>query len=326
MHEDGSFYRTLDKKEIPCPICAGRGFEQLSTKDRYRMGVRTVGCRGCGFVFTNPQPTEAALAEFYSNFYRNYYQRASLPSIEYIRRYGKQQRAANTVDYLETKTLRLEEMRVLDVGCAEGSLLREIGKRAQGVVRVGVEPDNNYAAFARTYAGCSVFEHLDQLPEPTANAYDLIIVNHVLEHVCSPVTFLRRLSGLLSARGVAYIDVPNVSDYRSIEALHIAHLSHFSATTLCLASDAAGLRVIDIERHEPPMHPISLRAIMRRVAVERELALDRYGNDHEWWNRVRSADSRAWRYFFRQNSVVRSLGRVPMGWVRRLVRDPASRA
>ena len=324
VHEGGFSYGTLEKKEIPCPICNGRDFEELSSKDRYRMGIRTVGCNSCGFAFTNPQPTEAALTDFYRRFYRNYYQNACTPSTEYIRRYGKDERAKDTVDYLERRTLQHDGMRVLDVGCAEGSILREIGKRSQGLALVGVEPDINFSSFARSYAGCSIFEHLDQLPESAANAYDLIIVNHVLEHVSNPVSFLRRLSGLLSERGVVYIDVPSVLDYRSIEALHIAHLYHFSAATLSLAGDAAGLMAIDIERHEPPMHPISLRSIMRRTQGERDRTSKSYSDYREWWNRIQTLDARAWQYFFRQNRIVRSLGRVPMGILRRLMRNTVS--
>ncbi len=318
VHEGGVYYAALEKKEIPCPICNGHDFEDLSSKDRYRMGVRTVGCIGCGFVLTNPQPTEAALNDFYLRFYRNYYQNASAPTIEYIRRYGKYERAKHTVDYLERMALRHEGMRILDVGCAEGSILREIGKRSQDLALLGIEPDINFSSFARSYAGCTIFEHLDQLPESTATAYDLIIVNHVLEHVSNPVTFLRRLSGFLSQRGVVYIDVPSVLDYRSIEALHVAHLYHFSSAALSLAGDAAGLTAIDIERHEPPMHPISLRSLMRRTRGERGPELNRSSDYREWWNRIRALDARAWQYFVRQNRVVRSLGRVPMGIVRRL--------
>jgi 2-polyprenyl-3-methyl-5-hydroxy-6-metoxy-1,4-benzoquinol methylase len=257
-------YRSMATQWLACPVCESTQFDTLTRADRYRMGVRTCQCRGCGLAMTNPVPEAAALSAFYENEYRRYYRGVERPSPEHIDAYGLGVRAQSTSAFMATARLLDEAPRVLDVGCAEGSLLRAIGSRA--AQRVGIEPNPLFADYARSWANAEVYRDLAEV-EAVAATFDLIIVNHVLEHVREPVPFLRRLAALCTPRGVIYVDVPDATRYSSLDDLHIAHLYHFSSASLQNIAQRAQLRVARIERHEPTRHPPSVRAVLAPVAA-----------------------------------------------------------
>jgi SAM-dependent methyltransferase len=94
---------------------------------------------------------------------------------------------------------------LLDIGCGNGRFLavtRALGWRVQGI-----EPDERSAELARRSSGATVHAELDD-ELPTAH-FDVITMNHVLEHLGDPVTALRRCFRLCAPGGLIGIVVPN---------------------------------------------------------------------------------------------------------------------
>ncbi|OQX12633.1 MAG: hypothetical protein BWK76_17370 [Desulfobulbaceae bacterium A2] len=84
--------------------------------------------------------------------------------------------------------------------------------------------------------------------------FDVVVLNHVLEHVERPVEFLREVERLLLPNGIAYIAVPNracweacLSGWTSYEPYH---LTYFSQQTLAKAVEVAGLVLERLATHE----------------------------------------------------------------------------
>ena len=299
-------YRRLPKLTVSCPLCEGDNFERLAGTDRYRMGICTVACRKCGLVLTNPRPSSEALHEFYRLHYRPLYRKADRPSLDYIREYGLDKRAAYTSDFLEHAGTLFEGIQVLDVGCAEGSLLGEINQRFPTANLTGIEPNPEFAEFANKIVRCRIFSALDDLTRHRATKFDLIIVNHVLEHTDQPIHFLRELSQLLSAQGCVYVDVPNAEVYSSLNDLHIAHLYHFSSRTLAAIAGKSGLCVSRSESHSPPMHPPSLRVLLRIGDTPGSVQLNgRAATDQAIHERIRAINQGAWIDHLRQSFLFR---------------------
>jgi 2-polyprenyl-3-methyl-5-hydroxy-6-metoxy-1,4-benzoquinol methylase len=311
---------TQDELEtIPCPNCGGSRFTSLATNDRYRMGLTTVGCEGCGLVMTNPRPSPARMEKFYAEEYRRYYTGFKQPSAEYIAKFRRAERARHHVDFLQAAGLLRPGMQVLDIGCAEGSLLKAIRDRVPDARLYGVEPNPDFAAFARTHAklegGWRKLE--DLLADPDAPQFDLVTIVHVFEHVPNPPAFLASIRQVLAADGAIYIDVPDIAAYRDLDMLHVAHLFHFSRVTLSDAAHRADLAVTVLAQHTPPAHPISIRTVLRAGGADvspgsGENAADRQSN----WGHVRRAMRGAPLFFFRNTPAGRVLLRGP----RRLAR------
>jgi SAM-dependent methyltransferase len=282
----------VDLETVPCPLCAGTAFSTLAITDRYDMDVTTVGCHGCGFVLTNPQPTEAALNDFYEHHYRRYYQKTDMPTLEYIREYRKDERAAATTRFLGQQGALKPGLRVLDIGASEGCMLKAIRDAEPGAQAVAVEPNPLFGAFATTHAGCKLYPSVESLAPAGERDFDLIVINHVYEHVKEPVGFLRQLQALLGAGGRIYIDVPDITQYSGLESLHIAHLYHFGPTTLRRAAGLAGYAVDVLEAHQPVMHPRSLRCLLRAGGTPPGAPEP----TREGWAQVMEAQRRAGRY------------------------------
>ena len=285
---------TLDRsrlEHIACPLCQGLEFELLATTDRYDMGIVTVGCLGCGLVLTNPQPTSEALDDFYANHYRRYYWKSATPSLSRISAQRIDERTAATVEFLMTRDELRPGMTVLDIGASEGSMLRAVGDRLPTTHRVAIEPDSGLGSFAVQHAGCELHTSLGRFRESQPAPVDLVIMNHVLEHIKDPVRFLASLKPLLAPNARVYIDVPDLRDYHKLSALHIAHLYHFGPETLAHTAACAGYTVHLIEKHAPPKHPRSLRCVLSPVepAVRAEWVTHRTG-----WEVIRSCARHAW--------------------------------
>lgn len=247
---------------VPCPLCDGRQFRVLIESDRYDMDLQTVGCLGCGLAMSNPQPTPDALNEFYTHHYRHYYQKVEEPSEAYIREYRKDERAAETASYLRSQGVLPKDGSVLDIGASEGCILKALRDLEPGLHLVAVEPNPTFGAFAVTHAGCTLHPSLEPV-KAAGSRFDLIILNHVFEHLASPVDYLQELSQLLTSRGCIYIDVPDLAYYTGLESLHLAHLYHFSQRTLSAVARRAGCQVQALEAHAPVMHPKSIRTLLK---------------------------------------------------------------
>lgn len=243
----------------PCPCCEGLDFEALVNNDRYLMGLNTVGCVHCGLVQTNPRPSAQGLNTFYSNFYRRYYQGVVSPSQAYVTKMRKEERFARAVSFIRSH-INLNDIKgeVLDVGCSEGGFFKALRMSGFDGKLFGVEPNRSFAEYAEKTTNAKVYESLDKLDEKV----DLVVLNHVFEHLYNPISFLSSIKKNLKKHSYVYIDVPDAEAYKSIDDIHIAHLFHFTTRTLSRIIADAGYHLIVCEQHNPPFHPPSIRVLI----------------------------------------------------------------
>jgi SAM-dependent methyltransferase len=106
-----------------------------------------------------------------------------------------------------TERIRADE-RVLDVGCGIGALAHSIASRS-GATVVGVDISPEKIAQARaTYAHPGVeYVSADATRQVPGDAYDVVVLSNVLEHLADRPEFLRTVLGNVSARR-ALIRVP----------------------------------------------------------------------------------------------------------------------
>jgi SAM-dependent methyltransferase len=310
---------------VACPNCGGHDFVVLATTDRYRMGLRTVGCSGCGLVLTNPRPSSERMKKFYAEEYRCFYTGYQKPSDEYVAKFGRAERAEHHALYLSRAGALRSGMRVLDVGCAEGSLLKAIGDLFPDAERYGVEPNREFVAFAEQRAKLRrVWPTIESvLSDAAAPPFDLVTLVHVLEHVNQPVEVLSGLCSKLAEGGRLYVDVPDIGAYRDINMLHVAHLFHFSERTLAFTARKAGFEIAAVERHHPPAHPPSVRMLLSLARTPTK-ALDASASQTApEWSNVRRAMSGSRMYFFRKSILGRLVWGIA-GKLLRLIKPPRS--
>jgi len=223
----------------PCP-CGGSEDGLVAETDRYGLRLNTVICRKCGLLRTDPRLTERSLRMFYEKDYRDLYMGEEYGDMEnYFR--GMVRRGTYMKDLLKDHVpgLWLKGMDVLEVGCSAGGILEPFLKAGARVK--GYDYDKRYLEYGNSRnKGLNLCcGGLEDLRDEIAR-YDIIIMNHVLEHVIDIRGAIELIKNSLKKNGIFYVSVPgarNPEYYFSpsksfIGTIHIAHLYHFTKATL----------------------------------------------------------------------------------------------
>ncbi|MBX3263517.1 MAG: class I SAM-dependent methyltransferase [Labilithrix sp.] len=220
-----------------CGACGGQTRAEVARPastyaPRGDYGIAT--CERCGSGRTVPVPQPDELEAFYAKEYK--YDAHLLIAAE------KRWRARRILD----AALPAGAKRVLDVGCMYGYLLEEA--KLRGVAdAMGVELSAG-AAKAAVAKGLDVFcGSIEAFAERGPGKFDLIVAQHVLEHVPEPTSFLKCARELLAPGGRVCLCVPNY-DARARKVFREAwgwyqvpvHLHHFGARGLSSVLEDAG--------------------------------------------------------------------------------------
>jgi SAM-dependent methyltransferase len=205
---------------VSCNLCGSADAEEIGERDRDGRPLRTVICRRCGLVFSNPRPGEDDVRRYYSREYRLDYKGHAVPSLRHIARSGRG--ALNR--YRELEPFVKRGGRVLDAGAGGGEVVYVF--RKLGFDAIGLEPDERYARHAREVLGVPVETGFVQDHSFPTGRFDAMTMYHALEHVEDPVGILAKLRGWLSEGALLLIEVPNV-EARSIHPRHRFHFAHF---------------------------------------------------------------------------------------------------
>ncbi|MHC4440061.1 MAG: class I SAM-dependent methyltransferase [Planctomycetota bacterium] len=203
-----------------CPVCNGPG-----DKER-RVGKYCLSkCLACSFVYANVTDEEIEQVNF--NFGDS------------VKCHYREVQSGIDALWFERISTNLtqgkEGLKVLDIGCGNGVLLRQFQKR--GSVCFGSDP----SPWAREYAEQYGYTMLRRIEEAgiAPNFFDIITATSTLEHVSRPLEHLKHIMAAVKHGGVVYLTVPN---YGSLPIrLHLVkgrlvdppgHCNYFTAKTL----------------------------------------------------------------------------------------------
>ena len=211
----------------PCILCGQERYKKLFDVGNFSL----LKCVNCGLVKTSGR-RKISYKKYhrdpdYSKF-ENHFRNLFLTRFELITRF-------------------IRKGRVLEIGCATGVML-EIFKKAGWEVW-GVEPSAS-AEFAKQ-KGIKVLNTTFDTADLPKGYFDLVIINHTLEHLKNPLNAVKKANSLLRKGGVIFIDVPN---FGSLSAkllgkrwpyiLPEEHNYHFTLQTLGRLLAKSGFKVI----------------------------------------------------------------------------------
>lgn len=198
--------------------------------------MRSVICRHCGLVWTDPRPTPDQMRTFYARDYRLDYKRTYQPKPRHIYRAGK----VAVYRFKDLRPLLQPGFRVFDVGAGGGEVVYVL--RAMGYAASGVEPNEGYARYAAERLGVPVARGFwqDAAVEPASQ--NLVTIFHALEHLESPLDVMRRAHEWLVPQGLLLVEVPNVEAVynQPHSQFHRGHLYHFNLAVLQMLGRRAG--------------------------------------------------------------------------------------
>jgi len=130
------------------------------------------------------------------------------------------------------------EVRVLDVGCGNGSLALPVASLGYQVVGVDVDAGSiEHAQKVNTFPNAR-FEAVDGDGFDPGERFDLVICSEVLEHLHEPMPLIRTIARAMNDDGLAIITVPNGQGLREL----LGRLESFLKDTLGLRRVLKGVR------------------------------------------------------------------------------------
>ncbi len=240
-----------------CPICSG----ELSTFSRF---PRINACKDCyAGVSVNLDLINTA----------DYNERPDL-AVGYMdsEKKGSDYCAELLMYFIELTGKR--EGRLLDVGCSIGTLVNQA--KLLGFTANGVDLDSNAIKLGIKLGRAVSNDNLSSLSDCS---FDIIVLQHTLEHIAAPYPFMEEIRTKLKPDGYLLISVPN---YRCALVSTIAerwygwqlnqHYLHYSPTAIETLISKAHFKIIKVSMNSMD-HELSMRDFLKMSVKQKSLNL-----------------------------------------------------
>lgn len=237
---------------VTCDLCGEDNYQPiLSGRDLYNNlpgNFTVVKCNNCGFVFTNPRPSQQELAQYYPDSAGYFNPELETAPIENLDSLSKRNREIAGVPNF------VPDGKLLDVGCSYGLFLRQMANLGWTVL--GIEQNRKAAEFGRARHGVTIINDTFENTR-LEEKFDAITLRMVLEHMPSPSRVLEKVNRCLEENGQLIVIVPDFSGlefrlYRQYcYALQLpTHLNHFTPDSLRRICEEHGFRLEKIVHHK----------------------------------------------------------------------------
>jgi len=202
----------------PCPVCGSlQSRFSLENEDfLFRTTHKTFQmyrCRECGTGFLCPQPSAEELRAAYPTPYWWVIGQRRSSLLGRLEEFYREIVLRHHVR-VARRCFSCPQPRVLDIGAGSGTFLHVL-RRMTGIQGEGLDVSADAARAARDLYGITV--HPLDIAEAgfPPDAFDLITMFHVLEHLPRPREALLKILSWLAPEGVLLVQVPNLNSYQA---------------------------------------------------------------------------------------------------------------
>ncbi len=235
----------LSENKYKCRICGGISYNTTFNS----RGFKVLECNKCHFGIVDPIPDEIQLSKLYnsSEYFATHmqynYEEISEQEINDLIEISGKSHEKYLKKYLKPGS------KILEIGPGGGFSLKYFQNK--GYLVKGVETSDSSVKFARNKL------HLDIDQNNFENfyddkMYDIIMLNHVLEHFTDPNKAMKIIINKLVKGGILYVRVPNHDSYdrrkykEKWPAYLPFHISYFSKKSLEKLFNHFNLGVLEI--------------------------------------------------------------------------------
>lgn len=216
----------------------------VSMKDRYGLSIPQVLCSKCGLIRSGLVFDDESNTIFYRDYYRTIYNYKVNVTTDEL--FNAHMVTAKRLHKIVTDHLNMSGIQeVAEVGCSCGYNLYPF--YLEGVDVVGFDFNKEYLEYGRS-KGLNL-KYGDFYDQTVDNSFDLIILNHVYEHLLDPLGELKRLIPKVKLSKYIYIEVPGIysigKSYGSpLRYFQNAHVFNFYEQYLRVLFVKFGLNII----------------------------------------------------------------------------------
>lgn len=188
---------------------------------------RIVRCRACGLVRSDPVLSDRDLGALYRASQFLYAQESAYAARTYASLVSRQARAFHGTG----------PIRLLEIGCGDGSFLKEMGRRGlKGAV--GVEPSVQALGHASPEVRPTIVNDLFRRGLFQEGTFDVVCAFHLLDHLARPDALLEECFRILDGQGLLILVCHNVDAFvnrilgERSPVFDIEHIFLFNPATL----------------------------------------------------------------------------------------------
>jgi len=211
-----------DTAGTACPACGARALAQWFTKGNVHGSFAVQRCPGCRSAFGQPRPSQETIRAFYSQCGgRTDARLAADDPAELLRMALAEERRFPDLTFDARRYVRVLNRlgasgELLDVGCGIGihaSVAKEAGFRVHGI-----EPGRAACSAYALLNGSEPHQGMltDEFARDHANAFDVVLLSQVLEHVCDLDAMVRWLRAMLREGGILAVGIPRFRSWLSV--------------------------------------------------------------------------------------------------------------
>lgn len=226
-----------DSEGHACPICKGYEFQSAQ--------LDLLKCVNCELVVSKAIWNSGSNETLEDEWFGDSYNASHSFWTDWFEAFNNKR----TIKRLRRNNIKSGKL--LEIGVGSGSFLnsaREAGFEVKGC-------DLSKALCRNVENKYNIDMHCGYLGDISdSEQFDVVVMNHVLEHVNQPVEFLNAVKRLMKVDGVLHIAVPNLDCYEAMlpgwTSYEPYHLSYFKPKVLSKAINNAGLAVKLEESHD----------------------------------------------------------------------------
>lgn len=209
--EDG-----LHCQETVCVLCGSKANRPFASGYDYEYWTSekefiVVQCENCGHLYLNPQPKPESWSVIYPSNYYTLTGRHSEDSSRIIALL-KKMIIRKRLSYFRKQLTGT--MRILEVGCGDGSLLIDLKNSFPNISATGVDLAFTEDIINRNLrAGITLITGRIEDVSLPKKEFDLVIMNQLIEHLWNPRDVLRKIHDSLVPNGMISIETINTSAY-----------------------------------------------------------------------------------------------------------------